>query len=164
MNKILKELLSYILIILIIILIRSFVVTPIRVRGVSMVPTLYDKQLLLLNKISKNYKRFSIVVFDYEQDRLIKRIIGLPGEHIKYKNNILYINGVETTEKVNLNTEDFDIKELGYDVVPEGHYFVVGDNRTNSLDSRKIGFISEKDIIGTAFFSFFPFDKFGTIK
>lgn len=164
MKKILRELLSYALIILVVVIIRTYFITPVRVNGVSMEPTLDDKQLLLLNKTSKKYDRFSVVVFEHGNEKLIKRVIGLPGEHVKYSSGKLYINGVEITDKFASVTDDFDIKELGYDVVPNNYYFVVGDNRNNSLDSRKLGFISEKQIIGNVFFSFFPFNKFGTIK
>ena len=84
------------------------------------------------------------------RERLVKRIIGLPGETVEYKNNTLYINGKEMEEPfINTNTDDFNLNELGYDKIPENYYFVVGDNRGSSLDSRMIGLINKKDLQGT---------------
>ena len=85
MKKILKEWVSYFLIILAILLIRLFIITPVRVDGPSMNPTLENKQILLLSKYSKHYERFDIVVFNYAKQKLVKRIIGLPGEKIEFK-------------------------------------------------------------------------------
>ena len=85
----LKELLPYVIIVLVVVLIRSFIVTPIQVDGSSMYPTLEDKELLILKKYDKSFDRFDIVVFEYNGVRLIKRVIGLPGETIEYKDNNL---------------------------------------------------------------------------
>jgi len=98
-------------------------------------------------------------VFDFQNTKLVKRVIGLPGEHIKYEDGILYINGVEYEDTFSLNTIDFDLNDLGIDNIPEGYYFVLGDNRMKSSDSRIIGLISEKDINGTTTFSLWPFKK-----
>ena len=91
-----REFLSYAAIILFVIIIRSYIITPVRVNGLSMYPNLTEGQVLLLEKVDKKYKRFDIVVITYEEDKkkkkIIKRIIGLPGEHISYKNNTLYVN------------------------------------------------------------------------
>ena len=77
-----KEYLPYVIIIIVIVLIRSFVVTLVRVDGNSMVDTLHNGEILVLNKLDKDYKRFDIVVIKYNNERLVKRVIGLPGEQV----------------------------------------------------------------------------------
>jgi signal peptidase I len=164
-KKILKELLPYVIIVLVVVLIRTFIVTPVQVVGTSMVPTLQDKQILLLKKYDKNFKRFDIVVFDYENSTLIKRIVGLPGEHVLYKDGNLYINEKKVVEDFTPEeTGDFDLKDIGYNKIPEGYYFVMGDNRNNSTDSRYIGLIKKSQIKGTTNFSILPFKTFGHIE
>ncbi len=160
-----KELIPYIVIVLVVVLIRTFVVTPIQVDGSSMYPTLEDKELLILKKYDHSFERFDVVVFEYNGSRLIKRIVGLPGERVEYKDNILYIDGDKVTEDFDRNSEtaDFKLEDIGYNVVPEGYYFVMGDNRNNSTDSRIIGLVSKKDIKGSTNLSIFPFDRFGKI-
>lgn len=160
MKKILKEWVSYFLIILAILLIRLFIITPVRVDGPSMKPTLENKQILLLSKYSKHYERFDIVVFNYAKQKLVKRIIGLPGEKIEFKNNKLYINNKEIEEDFgHMETEDFSLSDIGYETIPDNMYFLVGDNRTNSLDSRYIGLVSDSDIEGVVHFSIWPLKK-----
>ncbi len=163
-----KELLSYLIIIIIIILIRSFIITPVRVNGTSMDTTLKNGEIMILNKIKyrfKDIKRFDIVVVNYNGEKLIKRVIGMPGETLKYVNSKLYINNEEVEEYFkNQDTEDFDIKELNYDTIPDNCYMVLGDNRKDSLDSRFFGCIDRKDILGNANLVLFPFNKFGIKK
>ncbi len=160
-----KEFFVYFLIIVAVILIRTFFVTPIRVDGDSMNNNLKNGEILLLKKYDKSYERFDVVVFNYEGEKLIKRIIGLPGEHIAYKDNQLYVNNQYVEESmIDKTTYNFDLKELGFDTIPEHYYFVLGDNRVNSKDSRMIGLISEKDILGSTNFILFPFNKLGSIN
>lgn len=155
-----KELLTYIIIIILVVLVRVFLITPVRVDGDSMYPNLKDREILLLNKFDKKYERFDIVVFNYGDSKLIKRVIGLPGEHIKFVNNELYINGKEINDVENVETTlDYDLRQLDYDVIPENTYFLVGDNRGNSTDSRLIGPISKDEIIGKVNIVLFPFNK-----
>lgn len=159
-----KSIIPYIAIIVAVILFRSFVITPIRVDGSSMYSTLKDGEILLLKKYDKNIKRFDVVVFYYGNSRLIKRVIGMPGEKVEYKNNKLYINGKYIKEpflKKHQKTYDFKLKKLGVSKIPEGEYFVLGDNRTNSTDSRMIGLISKDKMQGKTDFVIFPFNKFG---
>ena len=163
--KLLKECIPYVVIIAIVLLIRAFVITPVRVNGTSMDPTLKHNEVLLLKKYDHNYSRFKIVVLDYHGEKLVKRIVGLPGEHIKYEGNELYVNGEVVEEDfIDTTTKDFDLTMLGMKTIPEGYYFVMGDNRGNSTDSRVIGLVSEEDIIGVTNFALFPLNKFGTIK
>lgn len=160
--KFIKESIPYLTIILVVIIIRTFIVTPIIVRGDSMYPTLDGKELMLLNKFDKKYDRFDVVVVskNVRGDNIIKRVIGLPGEKIRYKNGILYINDevVEDTHAYGV-TDNFQEVVLGDD-----EYFVMGDNRPVSLDSRVIGVIKYNEIDGTAGLILYPFNKLGKIK
>lgn len=163
--KNIKELLPYVIIILIVVIIRTFIVTPVKVDGVSMFPTLNNNQILLLEKFDKSLKRFDIVVLDYNKEKLVKRVIGLPGESILYKDNKLFINGKKIEEKFLVyEMQDFDLNDIGYNKIPDNYYFVVGDNRNNSLDSRKLGLISKDDIDGKIIYSIFPFSRFGKVE
>ncbi len=160
-----KEIIIYVSIFLLIIIIRTFIVTPIRVNGDSMNPTLKDGEIMILNKIGysiNGVERFDIVVVDYNGDKLIKRVIGLPGETLKYENNVLYINGQEVEEPyLNESTEDFNITSFGYSKIPRDCYFVLGDNRDDSKDSRIIGCVSEKQIKGKTSLVLLPFSDAG---
>lgn len=163
--KLVKELIPYIIIIIVVVLVRSFIITPVKVDGPSMEKTLYDGDILLLEKYDKDYERFDVVVLKYNNDKLVKRVIGLPGDRVEYKHDTLYINGEEIKESfIDEKTENFSLKELGYNVIPEGYYFVVGDNRNNSLDSRYIGLLKKDDIEGKVIFRIFPFKSFGKIS
>lgn len=160
-----KELLPYVIIVVVVVLIRTFIVTPIQVQGTSMVPTLKDKEILLLKKYDHTFERFDIVVFNYNGERLIKRVIGLPGEHVEYRDNQLYIDGKNVEEKFDANskTADFKLEDIDYETIPKDYYFVMGDNRNNSTDSRIIGLVPAKVIKGSTNFSLFPFGTFGKI-
>jgi len=160
MNKFIKELLPYIVIIIVVVLIRTFIVTPVIVVGDSMVPTLEDNQILLLNKFKYNFKkieRYDIVVIKVENSEIIKRVIGLPGETIEYRNNTLYIDGHEADNKYQFETDDFTLNSIcNCDKIPQGKYLVLGDNRAVSSDSRIMGLIDEKDILGNVKISLWP--------
>lgn len=148
-----KTIIPYLIIAAVVIFIRTFVLTPVIVSGSSMDDTLKDGELLLLKKYDKNYERFDIIVFDYGDSKLVKRIIGLPGETLEYKDGVLYINGEIIDDPFASVTQNFKLS----DTIPENHYFVMGDNRSNSSDSRLIGPISEDTINGTTSFSLWPF-------
>ena len=157
-----KECFWYIIILIVVILVKFFVVSTVRVNGNSMYKTLHNKDLMILNKIKYNFKnveRFDIVVVKYENHYIIKRVIALPGEVIEYKDNVLYINDRKVQDKYNsIEQDDFSL-ELGND-----EYFVMGDNRGDSLDSRIIGPIDKDDIMGNSEFIIFPFTRFGNAK
>ena len=168
MKNIIKELLPYVLILGGVILIRTFIVTPVIVSGDSMKPNLHNGDLLLERKIDyngTNIKRFDIVVIKEGKEEIIKRIIGLPGEHISYKNNKLYVNGEVLKETFDFrNTTDFNLEEVcTCSVIPSGKYLVLGDNRPISKDSRYIGLIDEDNILGKAIYRIWPISKVGSI-
>ena len=164
--KLLKEILPYLIIVIVVVLFRTFIATPVRVDGSSMDPTLKNGQILILKKYDKSYKRFDIVVIKTPSDKIIKRIIGLPGDNIEYKNNILYINGIKHAETFKHEfTDDFKLEDIDrYKKIPKDKYLVLGDNRTDSYDSRMMGLISEDKIVGSVNLRLFPLNKIGIIK
>ncbi|QBP42466.1 signal peptidase I [Paenisporosarcina antarctica] len=162
-------------------LIRYFLFTPIVVDGESMIPTLKDGDRMIVNKIGYYIgepNRYDIVVFHAPENKdYIKRIIGLPGDHVAYKNDQLYINGEPLDEpylkshKEDLSegegtfTEDFTLEEsTEKTIIPEGYVFVMGDNRRNSKDSRIIGLISMDEMIGKTSVVFWPPNEIGLVK
>lgn len=168
MNKIIKELYPYVLIIVTVILIRAFIITPVIVSGDSMKPNLNNGELLLVRKIGYNQntiKRFDIVVVNDGEEEIIKRVIGLPGEHITYKNNKLYVNDKLVKENyIFRDTEDFNLEEIcSCTTIEEGKYLVLGDNRPISKDSRQIGLIDKDNIKGKAIIRIWPLTKIGSI-
>jgi signal peptidase I len=161
-----KEIIPYIIIIITVVLIRTYIITPIKVIGVSMYPTLKPNDIMLLYKYNKIIKRFDIVVIKRKNDSpIIKRVIGLPGENVYYENNKLYINNKQVKENFTKEQiEDFYLEQLDYKKIPKDKYFVIGDNRDQSLDSRKIGLISKKQILGTTNIVIFPLNNIGQVK
>lgn len=176
-KEILKTVLYFVILGAILFGLRQFVFTPVVVKGDSMDPTLVDGERVIALK-NTEVKRFDIVTFpapDEVGKNYIKRVIGLPGDTIEYKNDKLYINGKEYAEayldeyKDALTdgeplTYNFTLEELfGSAKVPEGKLFVLGDNRRISKDSRIIGFIDEDDIMADVKFVFWPLNRIGTI-
>lgn len=164
LKELFKDIAKYIVIFVIVLLLILYVVSLQQVVGPSMNPNYQDGDILILNKLHyklKNPKRFEVAVINSKTEKyFIKRVIGLPGEHVAFKDGNLYINGNIVAQQFKYEkTEDFDLKELGYDVIPEGYYFVVGDNRPNSEDSRTIGLINKKDFIGKVMFRIWSFRR-----
>lgn len=160
MKEKIKDIAGYVIIILVVILIRIFVVTPIRVNGLSMYPTLDNGNFMILKKYDKgNIDRFDIVVIARDKEKLIKRVIGLPKEDIEYRDGELYIDDEYVEDKFgNGNTRDF------VDYCAKDEYFVLGDNREDSTDSRIFGCVKKEDILGTTNFIVFPFNKWGKVE
>jgi len=160
-KKILKDLVPYVIIIIVVVLVRTFIVTPVRVNGSSMYTTLKGKEIMLLNKLAK-IDRFDIAVLkiDEENDNLIKRVIALPGESIEIKDSKIYINDEEIEDKYGAgNTYSIDKITLKDD-----EYYVLGDNRIISMDSRVFGPIKKDDIKGTTNFIMYPFKSIGKVE
>ena len=152
-----KEIMPYVIIVIVVVLFRTYIATPVRVDGDSMNPTLKNGQILILNKMDREYERMQIVVFDYHGERLIKRVIGLPGEEVYIKDNKIYINDEEIKDYSD-SVITADYKKVK---VPSNSYFVLGDNRGNSADSRLIGMISKDEIKGSILFRLLPPTKIG---
>ena len=175
MNRFIREWLPYIVIIVFIVFIRSFIITPVIVRGDSMYDTLKNRDVLLLSKISyrvHDIRRFDIVVIkDNASGFIIKRIIGLPGDNVYYKDNKLYINDKEYSHHFTDDvTDDFTLEDICEikntecnGKIPNDMYLVLGDNRDVSADSRIKGLIDKKDILGHAVYRIWPVNVFGSI-
>jgi len=197
---------SFFPIILVVLLVRSFVVEPFRIPSGSMMPTLLVGDFILVNKFSYGIRlpvlnskildtgepqRGDVIVFRYPENPqidYIKRVIGVPGDHIAYRNKVLYINGQQAPQrylgsylgegsgKVMTGARRLheDLLGIGHDilvmpgrnvfggdfefVVPEGQYFAMGDNRDNSRDSRAWGTVPEKNLVGKAFMIWMSWD------
>ncbi|MDX9741554.1 MAG: signal peptidase I [Gammaproteobacteria bacterium] len=198
---------SFFPIILVVLVLRSFLIEPFRIPSGSMMPTLLAGDFILVNKYSYGIRlpvidtkiievgspeRGDIAVFRYPEDPsvdYIKRIVGLPGDRIRYENKTLFINGVEAPQSylgeytgvgvgrgmsgASLRKERIDDNEHqilvqhrrplgeGEFVVPEGQYFAMGDNRDNSNDSRFWGPVPEKHLVGRAFMIWMSWDSAG---
>ena len=159
-KTILKEVLSYVIIILVVVLIRTFVGTPVKVSGTSMYPTLNGKEIMILYKMDRKYSRNDIVVIKTEHGDIIKRVIGLPGETISIENSSIYINSRKIKDKHGKGVTS-DYKKI---VLKDNEYFCLGDNRENSMDSRVYGPFKDTDIKGTTKFVLFPFSKLGNVE
>ena len=169
-REVAKTLLTYLVIILVVIIIRVFFIDPVKVDGSSMNTTLADGEIMILNKIvykREDVKRFDIVVIDEDDKYIIKRVIGMPGEIIECKDNNIYINGeILNDPYASTKTDDFSIRDIGHIKIPGDTYFVMGDNRSDSLDSRypSVGVIKKDQIVGRARLVIWPLNKFGNVK
>ncbi|MGE6375733.1 signal peptidase I [Peribacillus muralis] len=156
---------------------RQLLFTPTTVLGASMSPTFQDQDKVVVSKTTE-IQRSDVIVFhapDVDGKDYIKRVIGLPGDSIDVKDDVLYINGKAVEEPyLNVNkednpfnklTEDFSLPEkTGESKVPKDMLFVMGDNRLNSKDSRIFGFISYDSIVGEVKFRFYPLQEIGIPK
>ncbi|PLR84408.1 signal peptidase I [Bacillus canaveralius] len=148
---------------------RHFLFSPVTVFGESMRPTFEDRNKVIVSKIS-HIDHFDNIVFNAPDanEKYIKRVIGLPGDTIEVKDDVLYINETAVSEPYlekakqtmlpnQKLTEDFTLQEYtGKTKVPKGYLFVMGDNRSVSKDSRRFGFISYESVIGEVKFRYFP--------
>ncbi|HGD0878643.1 TPA: signal peptidase I [Streptococcus agalactiae] len=197
MKEFIKEWGVFILILSLFLLSRIFLWQFVKVDGHSMDPTLADKEQLVVLKQTK-INRFDIVVANEEEGgqkkKIVKRVIGMPGDVIKYKNDTLTINNKKTEEpylkeytklfKKDKLQEKYSYNPLFQDltqsstafttdsngssefttVVPKGHYYLVGDDRIVSKDSRAVGPFKKSTIVGEVKFRFWPIRRFGTIN
>ncbi len=153
-----------------VVFLRLYVFSNYEVEGESMMPTLQDGNLLIVDKLDARFgkiERFDIIVFQGRHDDYVKRVIGLPGDKLEYRDDSLYINDKKIEEPFlysykqrliggNL-TGDFTLDEItGEDFIPEGYYFVIGDNRLGSWDSRHFGLVSHDKIVGKVFVRYWP--------
>lgn len=150
-----------------------------RVQGESMDPTLINQQHLLVSKVAyaaspfqngtdAGYlfnppKRGDVVVFhlaDRTSADLVKRVVGLPGETVEMRDGRVYVDGALLKEPYLAGFDDSDVPA---ETVPEGHYYMLGDNRSVSYDSRSLGAISMSQIIGKAWLSYWPLDRLNVL-
>ena len=177
MKEIIKELAGWLLYIVLIIAFTWFVVTFVgqrtEVSGSSMETTLSDKDQLIVDKMTYRFrdpKRYDIVVFPYQyQDNTyyIKRIIGLPGETVQVVDGYVYINGSRLESDIYGNELMDDPMAASQPItLGEDEYFVLGDNRNHSQDSRdpSVGEVKKDTIMGKAWVRIYPFDKMGVIR
>ncbi|UEA31102.1 signal peptidase I [Granulicatella elegans] len=152
-----------------------FLGRPFTVIGTSMYPTLHNGDRMVLSKVG-DIHRFDVVILKAPDENVeyIKRVIGMPGDTVEMKSGVLYINGkkvdqpfinTEALAKQTFFNDDFTLESLtGESKVPAGKYFVLGDNRGVSKDSRMIGFIDRSAIEGKAVFTIWPFGRIGGQK
>jgi signal peptidase I len=146
-----------------------FLYQPVKVEGTSMAPLLSDQERIFINKFVYRFEpiqRRDVVVFWYPLDHsksFIKRVIGLPGESVEIRQGIVYVNGRAIDEPY-VPTQYEDMSDYGPVRVPKDSYFVMGDHRISSNDSRVFGAVASKFIYGRAVFAYWPVDHFGSLS
>jgi signal peptidase I len=146
-----------------------FIIQPVKVEGTSMQPRLVDQERIFVNRFIYRFRdvqRGDVVVFWFPKDRsksFIKRVVGVPGDAVEIRQGIVYVNGSRIPEPY-LPPEFQDYRSFDRTIVPLGQYFVLGDHRNSSNDSRNWGFVSQTLIYGKAIFSYWPFSKFGRVE
>lgn len=166
-KKVLKSTLSSLIVVAAIaVLIATLALPVLQIQGSSMEPTLNDEEIVVLIKTS-NLKRGQLCCFSYQNKLLIKRIIGVPGDSIMInEDGYVFVNNEPLDEPYIL---DRALGECDVDFpvhVTENHYFILGDHRSTSIDSRSsvIGLVESEQIIGKIFFRIWPFDSVGRIE
>lgn len=190
MKTIIKDLIETVLLALIIFVVMEFAVQNFRVQGSSMEPTLEQGQYLLVNKavyfqiepkvvnkflpfgeIKRHSifpfhppKRGEILIFHFPRDNsrdFVKRVVGIPGDRIELHKGIVYINGTELQEPYIKSHDEQSMSPID---VPQGYYFVMGDNRIASNDSRDWGLVPDDKIIGRGWLSYWPISRWSTLR
>ncbi len=147
----------------------TFVAQPVRVQGASMQPRIEDNERILVNKFIYRFQgieRGDVVVFYYPRDpsvSYIKRVIGLPGDLVEMRGGSVYVNGAPIAEPY-LLPDYRDRYDMPATTIERGHYFVMGDHRSSSMDSRSFGPVPEKYIYGKASFCVWPIAKTGRVR
>ena len=159
--------------VLIAVVLIVFIYQPVKVEGTSMMPGLKDQERIFINKFTYrlgSIQRGDTVVFKFPLDdtkSYIKRVIGLPGDRIRIDAGQVYVNGRRLTEDYVIERDNVSWPAPGPltdQVVPSEKYFVLGDNRSSSSDSRTWGFVPRNDIYGKAVFAYGPLDEMGRLK
>jgi signal peptidase I len=165
-KEFIKDTLKYILFIIVVLIVAIYVIGLQQIVGDSMSPTLLNQEVVLIDKLTPNFlklKRGDIISFYHSDSKyLVKRVIGLPGEYVEIKDNKIYIDNQIIEDYISdFNINDFKLEDIGYDKIPDNMYFVMGDNRENSLDSRdyRVGLIQKNYIIGKKLIRLWPIIK-----
>ena len=190
MGRLARDLIETVILALLIFVGVRAMVQNFRVEGSSMEGTMHNGQYILVNKavyfkvdigfldflpffdagdnpvryIFREPRRGDVIVFRFPNQKerdFIKRIIAVPGEEVQVKDGLVFIDGRALDEKYILDRPNYN---FGPEIVPDRQYFVLGDNRNNSYDSRSWGFVPEEDIIGRAWVSYWPFENFGFVS
>lgn len=146
-----------------------FVIQPVKVEGTSMQPRLVDQERIFVNRFIYRFadiQRGDVVVFWYPRDpakSFIKRVVGVPGDTVEIRRGAVSVNGSEIREPY-LKSEYRDHESYRRTVVPPDHYFVLGDHRNSSNDSRNWGFVPRDLIYGKAIFSYWPVSRIGPVE
>ncbi len=146
-----------------------FLYQPVKVEGTSMAPLLSDQERIFINKFVYRFEPISrgdVVVFWYPLDRtksFIKRVVALPGESVEIRRGVVYVDGQMVPEPY-VPPQYADVTDYGPARVPKGSYFVMGDHRISSNDSRVFGPVASQYIYGRAVFAYWPVDHFGSLS
>jgi signal peptidase I len=146
-----------------------FLYQPVKVEGTSMMPGLQDQERIFVNKFVYRWEpiqRGDIVVFRYPRDTsksYIKRVIGIAGDRIRIEDGQVYVNGEALAEDY-VPSDYADARSLDEKVVPKDSFFVLGDHRSMSNDSRDFGFVNDRYIYGKAVFGYWPMEKVGRLR
>ena len=167
-KNIMSWIITFVAAILLAVFLRTFVFVLAKVDGPSMLPTLHHQESLIVTKYSYVFgeiERGDIVICRYDTpeypDTYVKRVIGLPGETIRIENGIVYIDGAAIKEDYTLEPARYDMESY---TIPEGKVFVLGDNRNNSADSRRVGPLDKSQILGKVRFRIYPFTSIGSLE
>jgi signal peptidase I len=151
--------------VLIAVVLIVFLYQPVKVEGTSMTPALENQERIFINKFTYRLgvvERGDLVVFWHDSSKsFIKRVIGLPGDRVEIDRGAVAVNGKALREDY---VQQRDDQSWGPGVVPPHKYFVLGDHRSSSSDSRAWGFVDEQDIYGKAVFVYWPPDKMGRLR
>ena len=146
-----------------------FLYQPVKVEGTSMMPWLHDQERIFVNKFVYRFEEIrqgDIVVFRFPLDpnkSYIKRVVGLPGDEVELIRGRLFIDGRRVDEPY-IREEFQDASTYSATKVPAGHYYVLGDHRNTSNDSRTWGTVPREYIVGKAVFAYWPMDRFGVLE
>jgi len=160
--------------VLIAVVLIVFIYQPVKVEGTSMMPTLTDQERIFINKFTYRFglgsiERGDTVVFWYPQDTsksYIKRVIGVPGDRVRVDGGQVYVNGTALVEDYvpPENRDSSSWRDGDEQIVPDGRYFVLGDHRNQSSDSRMWGYVPRENIYGKAVFIYWPLREMGRVR
>lgn len=166
-KKVLKSTASSLIVVAAIaVLIATLALPVLQIKGSSMEPTFFDEEIVVLIKTS-NLKRGQLCCFSYQNKLLIKRIIGVPGDKINMdEEGFVYVNG-EKLEEPYVTDRELGECDITFPVnVTDNHYFILGDHRSTSIDSRSsvVGLVNHDQIVGKIFFRIWPFEAMGAVE